>query len=148
MNLSLSLLDPVLYTAQKTFLRSPFLFTVSECYLPRIVFSKCKRLMYTTVCAIASRHYAARPDLYAPAMKYARLAAGTALIGGQKSVEVVQAFLLLSLYPVPSRKWEDDRSWIFLGVSIRCAFIGVSLPPTLLTRYHIKDRAGSEPSSP
>jgi hypothetical protein len=30
MNLSVSLLDPVLYTAQRTFYRSPFLFTVSE----------------------------------------------------------------------------------------------------------------------
>lgn len=30
MNPSLSLLDPVLYTAPRTLLRSPFLFTVSE----------------------------------------------------------------------------------------------------------------------
>ena len=30
MNFSTSLLDPVLYTAQKTLWRSPFLFTVSE----------------------------------------------------------------------------------------------------------------------
>ena len=52
-------------------------------------------------------------------MHYARLAAGTALIGGQKSVDIVHAYILLSLYPVPSRKWEDDRSWIYLGVAIR-----------------------------
>jgi hypothetical protein len=52
-------------------------------------------------------------------MHYARLAAGTALIGGHKSVDVVHAYILLSLYPVPSRKWEDDRSWIYLGVAIR-----------------------------
>jgi hypothetical protein len=31
MNLSLSLLDPVLYTAHNTYYRSPFLFTVSKC---------------------------------------------------------------------------------------------------------------------
>ncbi|EMD34175.1 hypothetical protein CERSUDRAFT_159676 [Gelatoporia subvermispora B] len=101
MNLSLSLLDPALYTAQQTFARSPFLFTV--------------------ICAIASRHYSPRPTLYAEAMKYARLAAGTALIGGQKSVEVVQAYILLSLYPVPSQRWEEDRSWIYLGLAIRMA---------------------------
>lgn len=53
-------------------------------------------------------------------MKSARLAAGTALIGGQKSVEVVQAYILLSLYPVPARRWEDDRSFIYLGLAIRC----------------------------
>ncbi|KAI0926056.1 hypothetical protein AcV5_008620 [Taiwanofungus camphoratus] len=101
MNLSLSLLDPVLYTAQSTYWRSPFLFTV--------------------ICAIASRHYPARPALYQEAMKSARLAAGTALIGGQKSVEVVQAYILLSLYPVPARRWEDDRSFIYLGLAIRIA---------------------------
>lgn len=52
-------------------------------------------------------------------MKYARLAAGTALIGGQKTIEVVQAYILLSLYPVPARRWEDDRSFIYLGLAIR-----------------------------
>ncbi|KZT00764.1 uncharacterized protein LAESUDRAFT_764298 [Laetiporus sulphureus 93-53] len=101
MNLSLSLLDPVLYTAQKTYWRSPLLFTV--------------------ICAIASRHYAPRPELYQQAMKYARLAAGTALIGGQKTIEVVQAYILLSLYPVPARRWEEDRSFIYLGLAIRVA---------------------------
>ncbi|KAH9929980.1 uncharacterized protein B0H18DRAFT_1117054 [Fomitopsis serialis] len=101
MNVSVSLLDPVIYTAQKTYWRSPFLFTV--------------------ICAIASRHYCPRPELYQEAMKYARLAAGTALIGGQKSIEAVQAYLLLSLYPVPARRWEDDRSYLYLGLAIRMA---------------------------
>jgi hypothetical protein len=99
MNLSVSLLDPVLYTAQKTCLRSPFLFTV--------------------ICAIASRHYSERPELYLQAMRYAQLAAGTALISGHKSVEMVSSYILLSLYPVPARRWEDDRSWLYLGLAIR-----------------------------
>lgn len=60
-------------------------------------------------------------------MHYARLAAGTALIGGQKSVDVVHAYILLALYPVPSRKWEDDRSWIYLGVAIR--YVHFFFPP-------------------
>ncbi|CDO74907.1 hypothetical protein BN946_scf184988.g14 [Trametes cinnabarina] len=76
MNPSVSLLDPVMYTAQKTYWRSPFLFTV---------------------------------------------AAGSTLIGGQKSVETVQAYILLSLYPVPARKWEEDRCWVYLGLAIRIA---------------------------
>ncbi|KAJ7773192.1 hypothetical protein B0H16DRAFT_1880641 [Mycena metata] len=57
MNLSVSLLDPILYTPQKTCYRSPFLFTV--------------------VCAIASRFYTERPELYPQAMHFAQLAAGT-----------------------------------------------------------------------
>ncbi|KAI0370391.1 hypothetical protein BV20DRAFT_1074886 [Pilatotrama ljubarskyi] len=100
-NPSVSLLDPVLYTAQRTYWRSPFLFTV--------------------VCGIASRFYPERPDLYQRAMNCARLAAGSTLIGGQKSVETVQAYILLSLYPVPARKWEEDRCWVYLGLAIRIA---------------------------
>lgn len=101
MNLSVSLLDPVLYTAQRTFYRSPFLFTV--------------------ICAIASRFYPERPGLYPQIMHYAQLAAGTALINGTKNVEMCQAYILLSLYPVPARKWEDQRSWLYLGLAIRTA---------------------------
>ncbi|KAI0091326.1 hypothetical protein BDY19DRAFT_886393 [Irpex rosettiformis] len=101
MNCSVSLLDPALYSAQQAYWRSPFLFTV--------------------VCGIASRFYAERPELYQRAMEFARLAAGTALIGGQKSVESVHAYILLALYPVPAKKWEDDRGWIYLGVAIRIA---------------------------
>ncbi|KAH9481451.1 Transcriptional activator of proteases prtT [Psilocybe cubensis] len=101
MNLSVSLLDPVLYTAQRTFYRSPFLFTV--------------------ICAVASRFYFERPDLYAKCMHYAQWAAGTALIGGNKNVEMCSAYILLSLYPVPAKKWEDQRSWLYLGLAIRVA---------------------------
>lgn len=99
MNISLNLLDPELYTPQKTYWRSPFLFTV--------------------ICAVASRFYTQRPGLYQDAMHYARLAAGTALIGGRKNVEMVQAYLILAMNPVPCRRWEDDRSWVFLGLAIR-----------------------------
>lgn len=52
-------------------------------------------------------------------MRHARQAAGEALIGGRKSVEVVHAYILLSLYPVPCRRWEDDRGWVYLGLAIR-----------------------------
>ncbi|KAI0058645.1 hypothetical protein BV25DRAFT_1829880 [Artomyces pyxidatus] len=101
MNISVSLLDPVLYTAQQVYWRCPFLFTV--------------------ICAIASRYDTDRPDLYPTAMEYARQAAGAAFLGGEKRVEVVQAYILLSLYPVPARRWEDDRCWIYLGQGIRMA---------------------------
>ncbi|ESK89022.1 hypothetical protein Moror_13103 [Moniliophthora roreri MCA 2997] len=111
MNLSVSLVDPILYTAQRTVHRSPFLFTV--------------------ICAIGSRFYSARPELYQQAMHYAQLAAGNALIGGQKNVEMCMAFILLSLYPVPFKRWEDSRSYLYLGLAIRIAIeLNLHLPPT------------------
>lgn len=110
MNLSLSLLDPVLYTPQATFCRSPFLFT--------------------TICAIASRHLPDSQALYPQAMHYAQVAAAEALIGGVKNVEMASAYMLLSLFPVPARRWEDDRSWLYLGLAIRVATdLNLQKPP-------------------
>ncbi|KAF8071700.1 hypothetical protein FPV67DRAFT_1482356 [Lyophyllum atratum] len=111
MNLSVSLLDPVLYTAQRTCYRSPFLFTV--------------------ICAIASRFYSQRPELYQQLMQYAQHSAGMALISGHKNVEMCQAYILLSLYPVPAKRWEDQRSWLYLGLAIRTATdLNLHLPNT------------------
>lgn len=110
MNLSLSLLDPVLYTPQATFWRSPFLFT--------------------TICAIASRYLADSKELYPQAMHYAQAAAAEALIGGVKNVEMASAYILLSLFPVPARRWDDDRSWLYLGLAIRVATdLNLQKPP-------------------
>lgn len=61
-------------------------------------------------------------------MHYARLAAGTALIGGRLNVEVVQAYTLMMLYPVPCRRWEEDRTWIYLGLAIRSVFCYHAFP--------------------
>lgn len=45
--------------------------------------------------------------------------AGQALVSGLKSPELVAGYILLSLYPVPSHTWEEDRGWLMLGVAIR-----------------------------
>lgn len=43
------------------------------------------------------------------------------LLGGYKSVELSQAFLILSLYHKPTNRLSDDRSWQYLGFAIRIA---------------------------
>ncbi|KAL0946983.1 hypothetical protein HGRIS_013130 [Hohenbuehelia grisea] len=96
-----SILDHDLHTPDRLIWTSPFLFTV--------------------ICAIASRYYAQRPELYSLAMNLARDAAGKALIDSSKSVDVCQAFLLLAVYPTPKKKWAQDRSWLLMGVAIRMA---------------------------
>ena len=52
-------------------------------------------------------------------MHFAKQSAATALIDGWKSVELVQAYILMSVYPVPARRWEEDRTWLYLGLAIR-----------------------------
>lgn len=54
-------------------------------------------------------------------MDLARQEAGAAFLICKKRVEVVQAYYLLSLYPITARRWEEDRSWIHLGQAIRVA---------------------------
>jgi hypothetical protein len=74
-------------------------------------------IMNVIVCAIASKYFTERP-VYATLMQYAQLAAGKALISGNKNVEMCQAYLLLSVYPLTARKWEDQRTWLYLGLAI------------------------------
>jgi hypothetical protein len=120
-NPSVSIVDPVLYTAQKTVYRSPFLFT--------------------TICAISARFYDEKPELYGQAMNYAQLAAGTALIGGPKNIEMCIAYILLSLYPPPLKRWEESRGWLYLGVAIRIATeLNLYLPNTAKPRNELHAR--------
>lgn len=78
---------------------------------------------FSSVCAVASRYYEARPNLYSLAMEFARDCAGKGLVEGDRSVEVCQAYLILAVYPVPKKKWVEDRSWLLMGVAIRRALI-------------------------
>ncbi|KAG6852893.1 hypothetical protein C0991_008343 [Blastosporella zonata] len=54
-------------------------------------------------------------------MHFAKHSAASALIDGWKSVELCQAYILMSVYAVPARRWEEDRSWLYTGLAIRIA---------------------------
>jgi transcriptional regulatory protein LEU3 len=97
---------------------SPLLFTVSEykCTMPT---AASERLCSFAVCACAARHYGRR-GLWSLTMDIARDAASDALIMGPANVETVQALLILAVYPVPKKKWLEDKSWLFMGAAIRC----------------------------
>jgi transcriptional regulatory protein LEU3 len=74
----------------------------------------------SVVCATASRYYERR-DLYSIATDFASEETNKALFDGPKTIDVCQAVLILSVYPVPKKKWADDRSWVFLGIGIKYA---------------------------
>ncbi|KAG8704585.1 hypothetical protein FRC08_002160 [Ceratobasidium sp. 394] len=97
----IAIIDPTIHTVAGVKARCPFLFTV--------------------ICAIASRYWVERPELYTVLMHHAKSAAATAITDGWKSLEVCQAYLLLSVYPQPARSWEEDRAWLYLGCAIRLA---------------------------
>ncbi|TFK76511.1 hypothetical protein BDN72DRAFT_831085 [Pluteus cervinus] len=105
-----SILDPELHTVFNLIWRAPFLFTV--------------------ICVTASRYYEGRSGLFDMAKDFARDAASRALIDGSKSLDVCQAYLLMAVYPVPKKKWAEDKSWLLMGVAIRMALeLGLHQPP-------------------
>ena len=61
--------------------------------------------------------------MYPIAMHFAKSAVANALVDGYKSVELCQAYILLSIYAVPARRWEEDRSWLYTGLAIRYAHL-------------------------
>lgn len=49
---------------------------------------------------------------------------------GYKSLEIVQAYLLLVLWGCGAvERYEQDKTWLLLGMAIRCVF-----PPPLMFR--------------
>ncbi len=53
-------------------------------------------------------------------MRFAKHSAANALVQDEmKSVELCQAYILMSIYAVPERSWDRDLSWLYTGVAIR-----------------------------
>jgi hypothetical protein len=116
----IALLDPVLHTPASTFARCPFLFTVGA--FDDLPIGLKQALTFSSpVCAVSSRYYPEKSKIYPIAMHFAKYSAANALIDGWKSVELCQAYILMSAYAVPARKWEEDRSWLYAGLAIRLA---------------------------
>jgi hypothetical protein len=69
------------------------------------------------VCVISLR-YSEKREVYPITMHFAKSAAANALIDGYKSIELCQAYILLSIYAVPTCRWEEDCSWLYTGLAI------------------------------
>jgi hypothetical protein len=52
-------------------------------------------------------------------MEHVQSVAVLAMTKLSKSIEMCQAFLLLSVYSRLTDGWPEDRSWLYLGISIR-----------------------------
>ncbi|KAK0234469.1 hypothetical protein EDD85DRAFT_774367 [Armillaria nabsnona] len=98
----IALLDPILLTPKSTLARCPVLFTV--------------------ICAIASRYYPRKSSIYPIAMHFAKHSAANALVQDEmKSVELCQAYILMSMYAVPERSWDRDQTWLYTGLAVSIA---------------------------
>ncbi|OCH87693.1 hypothetical protein OBBRIDRAFT_814001 [Obba rivulosa] len=89
-------------------------------HTPTAVLSRCP-LLFTVVCAVASKYYDEKPAMYQMAMHFAKAAAATAIIDGWKTIETCQAFILLSVFGPPVKRMEEDRAWCYTGIAFRLA---------------------------
>lgn len=72
------------------------------------------------VCAISSKFYDARPELHPRLTALSRKLAFSVPEQGYKSVEIVQAYMLLTLWGCgPAERFEQDKTWMLLGMGIR-----------------------------
>jgi hypothetical protein len=128
-----SLLDPDFHTPSLVCSRSPFLLTTStNSSLPVLL---ARRLMKfpPAVCAISSKFYTKRPELHPRLTNLAKSLAFSVPEKGYKSVEIVQAYLLLTLWGCgPVERYEHDKTWLLLGMGIRLAPISSCRDPASL----------------
>jgi hypothetical protein len=77
-------------------------------------------MTFRTVCAAAAKFYDARPELYPKLTELARKLAFEVPAQGYKSVEIVQAYIILALWGSgPAERYEMDKTWMLLGMGIR-----------------------------
>lgn len=89
--------------------------------------------MPSAVCSVASRFYPERPDLHTRLSEICRKLAFSVPEMGYKSVEIVQAYMLNTLWGCgPVERYEQDRTWFLLGMAIR--FVD-SFPP--IVPHHV-----------
>lgn len=78
-------------------------------------------VLLTTICALASRCYPARPTLHKELFELANTLISTSIADGIQSIELIQSLLLLAMWPLPMSRWEDGKSWMFSGIAFRMA---------------------------
>ncbi|KAJ7772989.1 fungal-specific transcription factor domain-containing protein [Mycena maculata] len=93
----------------------------SDFHTPSLVCSRSPFLL-TTICAISSKFYDGNPELHPKLTEMAKKLAFSVPARGYKSLEIVQAYLLLALYGCGAvERYEQDKTWLLLGMAIRMA---------------------------
>ncbi|PBK66478.1 hypothetical protein ARMSODRAFT_1047410 [Armillaria solidipes] len=118
----IALLDPILLTPKSTLARCPVLFTV--------------------ICAIASRYHPPKSSIYPIAMHFAKWSTANALVlDNMKNIELCQAYILMSIYAAPERSWDRDQTWLYMGIAISIATaLGLDQTPKFKTATESEER--------
>lgn len=109
------LFDREFHTPSLVCSRSPFLLTTSKFTTLHM-----RNDLSFAVCAISSKFYTQRPELHQQLVELAQKLAFSVPAKGYKSLEIVQAYLLLTLWGCGAvERYEYDKTWLLLGMAIR-----------------------------
>ncbi|GAA93480.1 hypothetical protein E5Q_00121 [Mixia osmundae IAM 14324] len=129
----LPLLDPTENTATAVCAKSPFLFTV--------------------ICAVASRFHP-NVDLHVACYDEAHKCFVACVDEGERSIESVQACLILTVWANAPKGAEDRprRAWLYFGMAVRLGMeIGLFRPPSFSKKLNLRVsalRSGANPWAP
>ncbi|EPT01301.1 hypothetical protein FOMPIDRAFT_1120913 [Fomitopsis schrenkii] len=98
---SFPILDPALHTP--------------EYLLPR------STMLFTAILYLASRLWTHRPKLHRLAQEHVVESIKEAMRDGPKTIEMCQAFAVLSVFPAPHDKYLDSRGSMFIELAVRIA---------------------------
>lgn len=97
-----AILDPQLHTPKRLFWNSHFLFTL--------------------ICCISTKYAEPKLSSMCPLfVEFARDMAGKTLVEGRKTIDECQAFLIQSAYQLPRKRFEDQRTWLTMGLAFSLA---------------------------
>ena len=114
-----NVLDRGFHTPSLVCSRSPFLLTTSTPHSIIKLWPSTNKYRIL-VCAISSKFYGERPELHNLLTDLSRKLAFSVPEQGYKSIEIVQAYLLLALWGCgPAERFEQDKTWLLLGMGIR-----------------------------
>ncbi|KAL5486002.1 hypothetical protein ACEPAI_7046 [Sanghuangporus weigelae] len=105
-----SVLEPVLHTPERLFWHSHFLFSL--------------------ICCISTKYSPKHAPMVPVFVEFARDLAGKTLVGGRKTIDECQAYLIQSAYQLPRKRFEDQRTWLTMGLSFSLALeLKLNVPP-------------------
>jgi hypothetical protein len=108
---------------------------------PAAVFSR-SAFLFTVICAVASRFHP-DTDLHVPCYEEAHACFVEIVATGERSLESVQACLVLTAWACEPKKAEDRprRASLYFGVAVRIGMeLGLFRPPSFAHRLDIRSR--------
>lgn len=97
---------------------APFLY---ERYDNAINVASRSAILFDVICTVASKHYKADPSLHARCAEVVKVSIAVAALH-EPSLETVQCLLLQAIFMWPIQSFQEDRTWMLVGMACRMGY--------------------------